>query len=224
MSGLVSHAQDNYLWWNDVHHWDGHTSWNQYMTYSTSFFGPNALPVPDVMNGNIDSLKTIEVDGGYNWSKGDKTKDTYIKGYLPLFKNRIAFVLDAVPIEWYKMDTVTRDLRAARNRSGEGKAGGDIYFQTLIALLKDHKKLPDVSLRIALRTASGTNLRNARYTDGPGYFFDLSAGKNFKTNSIVLRPYAMAGFYVYQTNDLEHLQNDCVMFGAGVDFFYKKII
>ena len=33
----------------------------------------------------------------------------------------------------------------------------------------------------------------------------------------------MSGFYAYQTFDLQHLQNDCLLFGAGVDYVFKKI-
>ncbi len=217
-------AQDDFTWWNEKHQWDGITPWNQYMKYSTSYFGPNALPVPDVMTGEIDTTTYLEVAGEYHWSTGDKTKDVFVRGYLPLFANRIAFSMDVVPIEWYETDTITRDARAARGRDGKGKAGGDIYFHTLINLIHNREYAPDVALRVTLRTASGTNLRNARYTDGPGYFFDLSFGKNLTlSKDIVLRAYTMSGFYVYQTNDLSHLQNDCILFGLGADVHIRKI-
>ena len=34
----------------------------------------------------------------------------------------------------------------------------------------------------------------------------------------------MAGFYAYQTFDIEHLQNDCFLYGAGTDLHLKKFI
>ena len=222
LSTINAHAQEDFSWWTEIHHWDGYTPWNQYMTMSTSFLGPNALPVPEVMKGSIDTLASLELSGDYNFSRGDKTKNIFTRGYLPLYENRFAVSIDVIPYEWYKTDTFTRDHRAARGRNGKGGAGGDIYFYSIFQILRNKAKWPDLSFRAAFRLASGTNLRNARYTDGPGYFFDLSAGKNYAIRSNVFRVYAMTGFYAYQTFDLQHLQNDCFLYGSGVDFILKK--
>jgi hypothetical protein len=183
--------------------------------------GPNALPVPEVTKGNVDSLTEVELSGSYNFSRGDKTTDFYTRGYLPLFHSRMAVMIDAIPYEWFKTDTFTRDVRAARTRSGKGGAGGDIYLTTNFRILQDRKSWPDLAFRFAYRLPSGTNLRNARYTDGAGYYFDLSAGKNYRIKNATLRIYAMGGFYVYQTYDLQHLQNDCLLFGFGADLNFK---
>jgi hypothetical protein len=217
-------AQTDYSWWNDIHNWDGHTSWVQYMTMSTSFMGPNALPVPELTNGRIDSLAELELAGDYYHSEGDKTTDFYLRGSLPLYDNRVSFSVDVIPYEWFKMDTVTRDERAARTQSGEGGAGGDIYFYSSIQLVRNKEHLPDIMFRAALRTASGTNLGNARFTDAAGYFFDISAGKNYSFKKNILRPYILCGFYSYQTYDLNHSQNDCLLYGIGADIHFRKII
>ena len=34
----------------------------------------------------------------------------------------------------------------------------------------------------------------------------------------------MGGFYDYQTYDLQHLQNDCILYGLGGDINFKRII
>lgn len=222
-SGFVS-GQTDYSWWVAIHHWDGYTSWQHYMTISPAFMGPNALPVPDVSKAENDSTFQLEAAGDAHFSTGDHTQDFFVRGYAPFYNSKIAFSIDVIPIEWFQTDTITRDLRASRGKSGKGKAGGDIYFTTYIQLLKDKKHWPDLSLRMALRTASGTNLGEARYTDGPGYYFDVSGGKTFATNKKFLkafRVYAMAGFYVYQTFDILHLQNDCFLYGAGIDFRFN---
>lgn len=215
-------AQEDYYWWAIKHNWDGVTPWNQYMTMSTSFMGPNSLPVPEVANGRIDSLMELEVAGEYHFSNGDKTKDFYTRGFLPLYDNRVAILIDVIPYEWFKTDAITRDLRAARTKSGKGGAGGDIYFSTFFQVIKDKHNFPDILFQATFRLASGTNLHNARYTDGPGYFFDISAGKNIFLNKKILRLYGMAGFYAYQTFDLQHLQNDCFLYGAGADLSNSK--
>lgn len=218
------HAEEDFGWWAAIHKWDGHTPWNQYMTISTSFMGPNALPVPEVTKGNIDTTAELEVAGDYHHSKGDKTTDFYTRGYLPLFNNRMAVSMDVIPYEWFKTDTATRDQRAARTKNGKGGAGGDIYFYSNFQLIRNQKYFPDILLQVAFRTASGTNLRNARYTDGPGYFFDISAGKNYNIKKSILRLYFMGGFYDYQTYDLQHLQNDCILYGLGADINFKRVI
>jgi hypothetical protein len=217
-------AQVDYSWWNTIHNWDGHTSWVQYMTMSTSYMGPNALPVPELTNGRIDSSAELEVAGDYHYSKGDKTTGFYLRGSLPLYENRVSFSVDVVPYEWFRMDTATRDERAARTQSGEGGAGGDIYFYSNIQLVRNKEYLPDILFRAAMRTASGTNLGNARYTDAPGYFFDVSAGKNYSLKKNILRLYVLGGFYTYQTYDLNHPQNDCLLYGIGADIHFSKII
>lgn len=219
------HAQvEDFGWWATIHHWDGHTPWNQYMTMSASFMGPNALPVPEVTKGRIDSSAELEGAGDYHYSQGDKTVDFYTRGYLPLYDNRMAVSVDVIPYEWFETDTATRDQRAARTKNGKGGAGGDIYFYTDFQLLRNHLHLPDILAQVAFRTASGTNLHNARYTDGPGYFFDISAGKNYAIKKHTLRLYLMGGFYVYQTYDLQHLQNDCILYGGGVDITFARLI
>jgi hypothetical protein len=217
-------AQEDFSWWNQKHNWDGCSPWTDYLTISTSFMGPNAIPVPEMTRGMIDSAAELEVAGDYYFSRGDKTKDFYLRGYLPLFSHRMSVTLEAVPYEWFTTDTITRDARAARTRSGKGGAGGDIYFTTCFSVLKEKEAVPGIALRAALRTASCTNLRNARFTDGAGYFFDVSAGKNFSLKKCTLRLYVMSGFYDYQTFDVEHLQNDCFLYGVGADLNFNKFM
>ncbi len=220
-----SKAQDDYSWWNEIHQWDGHTPWNQYMTISTSFFGPNALPVPEVKKGNLSEELEFEIAGGLHFGAGDKTQDFFTRLYIPLAEGKVAIEGFLVPLEFFEMDTVTRDERAARTKSGKGHAGGDIYISTQIQLLEDKEKWPDIALELAFRTASGTRLSDARFTDGPGYYMDFSFGKSIalaEERDIELRLYLMLGLYVYQTYDLEHLQNDAWMEGVGAELNFKK--
>jgi hypothetical protein len=100
----------------------------------------------------------------------------------------------------------------------KGYAIGDFYFSTLIQLSKD-RKFPNTMLRLATKTASGNQLEGARYTDSPGYFFDLSFSKELaKTESGMFRPFGLAGFYTWQTNDELNLQNDAFLYALGADY------
>jgi len=214
-------SQD-YDWWNKKHNWDGVTNWARYLIYSPAYLGPNALPVPEIRDALIEKSINLETKADFHFSKGDNTQNLFLKLFYPFWDGRVAVEIFAVPIEHFKMDTITRDERAGRDPDGEGYAAGDIYIGTLIQLLREHKHWPDLLLGITLRTASGGNVGNARYTDAPGYYFDLSAGKTFQAGqNLSLRPYVMFGFYAWQTNRDDYRQNDAFLYGVGLSFFNK---
>jgi len=221
---LTSFSQDeNYDWWNKKHNWDGISDWASYLTYSPAYLGPNALPVPEIRNALIETKVRLETRADLHFSKGDNTQNLFIKLLYPFWDGRVAVEMYGVPVEHFKMDTITRDERAGRDPDAEGYAAGDIYFGTLIQLLRKHKHWPDLLLGITLRTASGGNVGNARYTDAPGYYFDISAGKTFFADSkLSLRPYLMFGFYAWQTNRDEYRQNDAFLYGLGLSLFNEK--
>jgi hypothetical protein len=213
-------ASDEYQWWIDKHNWDGHTPWSNYLIFSTAYFGPNALPVPPMQQGLIQKKSLLDFSYEYHKGSGDYTHNALADLFIPLFSDRAGLNISMVPVEFFEMDTVTRDLRRSRNFEGNGRAVGDVYIGTHIQLLENHAILPDVLLTINLRTASGSNLSSARYIDTPGYYFDVSAGKNFLFDHPVftgMRLYGSTGFYVWQTNrDDKYFQNDAYMYGLGV--------
>lgn len=211
-------------WWNLRHGWDGYSRWQQYQYQEPGRMGPNALPVPDIRNGSIGKTGFFETDIDLHFSSGDKTQNLFVKLHLPIAKN-VALELWDVPYEQYQTDTVTRDHRAARGYTAEGSSTGDVYIATLISLVQNHTSLPDITLEIALKTASGNNLEDARFTDAPGYYFDLSFGKKYLLREgldVYMRPYGMFGFYVYQTHRDDYFQNDCILWGGGLDIGNKR--
>jgi hypothetical protein len=216
----------DFSWWNNKANWDGISRWQNYLTISPAFMGPNALPVPQVKQGTMpeSSFKlAYDVHTG-----AENTQNVFTELHVPLFSERVGLNFQLVPFEYYSMDTIIRDLRLARERDGEGTSVGDLYIGTYIQLIKDHRYLPDVLLTINLRTASGNNLGATRYTDSPGYFFDMSFGKNIKFGNEAfiksIRPYAMGGLYVYQTNRTDYPQNDCFLYGFGTDVSFNKLV
>jgi hypothetical protein len=207
-----------YNWWNQLHNWDGISSWKNYLKYSAKFMGPNALPVPEVNKGAFPDYTELLLGIQQHSGKGDKTINFLSEVFYPVVPRRAGLKIHYVPVEFYQTDTVTRNSRAARDRDPEGYSYGDVYLSTFIQVIKDHEKLPDVMLSINLKTASGTNLGNARHTDSPGYYFDASIGKTLLTGGEIVtswRPYFMGGFYSYQTNRSDYLQNDAFLFGLG---------
>jgi hypothetical protein len=112
-----------------------------------------------------------------------------------------------------------RDRRAARQQNAKGFAGGDFWFNTSMLLLEEKTFGFAVLGRVGLKTASGTRLDNARFTDAPGYFFDVTFGKNLiKTENKQLRIAAVQGLYVWQLLGGGKKQNDAYLFGAEINY------
>ncbi len=214
----------NYMWWNEIHHWNGYTVWYNYLTFSPAYMGPNALPVPEIKTGNINQNIVFSQNFVAQQIAGDLTLNLEDKLCIPLSKN-VALIFFIVPLEYYKTDTLVRDRRAARERSGKGFAAGDLNIATLVQLFTETYKRPSLLLSINLRTASGGKMISARYTDAPGYYFDFSSSKQFNlNNSFKLKFYAQIGFYVWQTNLPNYPQDDAWEYGVGTDILYKKLI
>ncbi len=220
---ISSAQEDDYTWWNIKHNWDGVTHWTRYLIYSPAYMGPNALPVPEIREGLLKKRISLETRAELNFSRGDNTQNLFLKLRFPFFKGRIAVELYGVPVEHFTMDTITRDERRGRDLNPEGFAVGDLNIGTLIQILRDQGNWPDILLGLTFRVPSGGNLSNARYTDAPGYFFDLSLGKSFKIGQkLSIRPFFMGGFYVWHTNDENLRQNDAFLYGTGVSLYNAR--
>lgn len=210
-------AQD-YAWWNNKHQWDGHTHWTAYIIYSPGYMGPNALPVPLMNADRLDGQHAFEWGTAGYLTHGEYTANLFYRGRYDIGNGLAAVEISHIAVEYYQMDSLIRDERRARSYDARGFATGDVNITTLLTLVRDHK-WPDVVLRINLRTASGGKLRDARHTNSPGYYFDLSMGKdlNFrKAKSHTLRWYGMLGFYVWQTDYTDNRQNDAILAGSGL--------
>jgi hypothetical protein len=215
---LFSFSED-YIWWNIKHGWEpGKPGWRNYMRITPGYLGPNALPVPDMKKGIVPLGTNLEIGFDYHFMEGDPTQDVFARYYHSFAEGKIAFELYGVVAEHYAMSDFIRDERISRDFDGKGFANGDLYFSTLIQVVKG-RKFPDTMFRMAGRTASGNKLEGARYTDSPGYFFDFSFSESYtgKSENITFVPFTSFGFYSWQTNDELNLQNDALMYGAGAD-------
>lgn len=209
----------DYGWWNTLVQWDGRSHWSEYLIYTPKYFGPNAIPVPEIKNGKIHNTTQLEVGLAAHFNEGDDAQNLTTRFYIPITKERVGLQIYAVPYERYKMTPETRDLRRARDFDGEGFAFGDIHIGTWVQLTKPDSKI-DLLLTLNIKTASGSNREATRFTDGSGYNFDLSAGRSFKLKNeqCIIRPHAQVGFYVWETNEDKNPQNDAFSFGAGSDW------
>ncbi len=222
ISFLASRGQDpnaDYGWWNELHGWDiGDPGWRNWIIISPGYLGPNALPIPDVKRGLLSEKTEFEITASNHFHPGDPTQDISGRVYIPFANSRVAIEAYGVLFENFAFSEEIRNERYARIEEGKGVAVGDLYFSTLVRLVKD-RKFPNTLFRFAAKTASGNMLEGARYTDSPGYFFDLSFSKDIgTTESGIFRPFGLFGFYSWQTNDELNLQNDAYMYAIGADF------
>lgn len=217
-------AQEDFSWWNQLVDWDGVTTWERYLTIAPASMGPNALPVPSFLTGRMDTTAYFQLGGVYHHHTGDPTENLTLDLFTPLFSNRVGIAFYWVPLEHFDFTDAVRDERSARRLVGEGLTTGDVHISTLIQLLAPRGRGVEALLRISLRTASGNDLGATRYTDSPGYSFDLTFGQDFQINNgrSVLRPYFMGGFYVWQTYTVQTLQNDAISFAAGLEWRLPK--
>jgi hypothetical protein len=185
------------------------------MKITPGYLGPNALPVPDVKKGIIESNSEMEIAVSSHFSKDDPTQDISGRLFIPFAKNKIAIEMYGVVLEHYSFSEKIRNERIARDEDGKGIAFGDFYFSTLIQISRN-RKFPNTLLRLATKTASGNQLEAARFTDSPGYFFDLSFSKDYGNKETgMFQPFGSFGFYSWQTNDELNLQNDAFLYSFG---------
>ena len=188
-----------------------------------AYFGPNAFPVPDMLDGRVQNHLRLEIAGdGYFGFQGDKTADVFARLFIPLFTDRVNLTVWMPVMEWYELTPERMaTCRVPDSLAHSGSGAGDAYFSTDIQILRDKKWAPDIALRAACKSASGGQYELARHYDCPGYFMDLSLGKSWllgKNKGAELRVAGSAGFLCWQTDNGR--QNDAVMY--GLQLFIKS--
>lgn len=203
------------------------TAQNREDYISTRYNGPNAFPVPDMLDGRTDSMLSVELAGDYyRGFAADKTTDIFARLQIPLFTPRVNLSIWMPVCEWYNLTPYRLSecmLPATENIRGYGY--GDVYVSTDIQVLVAHRWWPDITIRAAVKTASGGQWELARHFDDPGYFFDIAVGKSMyisKDRKVSakrqaesdweIRLAATTGFLCWQTTTAR--QDDAYQYGA----------
>jgi hypothetical protein len=211
-------------WWAELHHYDGVSDWSRYMTYTPAYFGPNALPVPEISSGQVVEKHLVELSTDVFWGFGDQTQSlsgrlTYV--FLP---RRLAVSAWGVMAEHYRTTEEVRNKRASLIEDAEETLLlGDWYISTQIGLLEESVRRPDLMLELIMKTASHRQTGGARYFDTPGTIFTLEGGKTFPLATPLLRSIRTSGeigFLCYQMNS--HHQNDAPLYGAKLHFNFGR--
>lgn len=171
-----------------------------------AFFGPNALPVPEMSDGQTSDQLRLEIAAdGYLGYDNSQTADIFARLSAPLF-TRWANLSIWMPVyEWYKQ------------ADGKGSGAGDVYVSTDVQILHNSwfkhntQYIPQMTVRVGVKTASGEQFNRYRHYDSPGYFFDLTMGQYIPLQNLELRLAGSVGFLCWQTANAR--QNDAVMYG-----------
>ncbi len=215
LAGLKTTAQTQEEWARTVN-WDGISHWSKYIITQPKYMGPNALPVPFIGNGSTDSNSYVGTSFSFYSMKGDKVIDWSLYGNYCLVKDLISIDISYEPVEWYRTsDTLKKQRHVYYQNYYDKHARGDVHLNVNLRLLKKWEKTIQLALRIGTRYPASSGLGAARYTDGMGYYFDVSYGKPL---SSTLKWIGMAGFYVWQLNGDSHRQNDAFLFGNGLEW------
>ena len=192
---------------------------------SPRHFGPNAFPVPTMLDGRVSETLKVELAGDYyHGFAADQTADLFARIYIPLFTKRVNLVVWMPVCEWYRMTAARqRECLVQDTARISGHGYGDVYISTDIQVLRARRWWPDITIRAAMKTASGEQYELARHYDDPAYFFDASIGKSMyigggkvtatreRASDWELRLAGSMGFLCWQT--VTARQNDAYQYG-----------
>lgn len=197
-----------------------------------AYFGPNAFPVPDMLDGRTSSNLKVELYGdcflGTTTGRAadDLTADLFARLTIPLFTPRVNLTVWMPIVEYFYTSPEVNAFRRLpdpyNKETLEGIDAGDVYISTDIQILTQKRNHLDITVRAALKTASANLYSKGRCYDSPGYFFDAALGRgfDFKGGEHNLRLAISGGFLCWQTDNGR--QNDAVMYGAKIGYTYKK--
>lgn len=184
---------------------------------SPAYFGPNALPIIDMSDGLTYNHLRLEVAAdGYFGFNNNRTADIIARVHVPLFTRWANLSLWMPIYEWYDQF------------DGKGSGAGDVYISTDVQVLHNDwfktdkaKYIPQMTVRLGMKTASGGQYERLRHYDCPGYFFDLAIGQSIPVKQVTLRFAGSVGFLCWQTNTAQ--QNDAVMYGLQAQLKHEYV-
>lgn len=203
--------------WAQTVNWDGFSHWTRYIVANAGHMGPNALAVPLISNGSIDTANSIGIAGQFHFAKGDNTQNINLYGNYCLVKDVISVEISYIPVEFNNMsDAVKRFRHVYYKNYYDKRTRGDVMLYSTVNIFNKWRKKIQLALRMGYRLPSSSDFASARFIDGMGYSVDISAAKPF--NTVPLKWVAMAGIYIWQIEVDDLRQNDAFLFGSGLEW------
>ena len=193
-----------------------------------AYFGPNAFPVPDMLDGRTSSVLKAELYGEcfLGTTTGNVADDVsgglFARLTIPLFTPKANLTVWMPIFEYFYTSAEVNTLRRLPHKGSlQGTDSGDVYVSADVRILSQEKHHIDITARAALKTASANKYDKGRCYDAPGYFFDAAFGRGFQFGEDHnLRVALSGGFLCWQTDNGR--QNDAVMYGALLAYTYKR--
>jgi hypothetical protein len=199
---------------------------NQYLQIAPGTLGPNALPIPYMDYALLDSMSNIETGIHAHYMEGDRGINSYLSLYWAVVPKRVAVHISGIPTETFQTKNSVRDERQIYyDDTGWITQAGDFWISTYIQLLKEHKKMPDISICYSAKTTIG-GATQGRFTDAPANYYYVAFGKSFTPkNGFIdkVRLAMLGGFYVWQTNKVELAQDEGPLYELGLDLNHKNL-
>jgi hypothetical protein len=193
-----------------------------------AYFGPNAFPIPDMVDGRTSSELKLELYGdcflGTTTGRvaDDITGDLFAKLTIPLFTPKANLTVWMPIFEYFYTSAEVNALRRLPHTGDlQGMDSGDVYVSADVRILSQERHHIDITARAVLKTASANAYAKGRCYDAPGYFFDAAFGRGFELGkNSNFRIALSGGFLCWQTDNGR--QNDAVMYGALLAYSYKN--
>jgi hypothetical protein len=176
--------------------------------------GYNALPALRNPDPEIGPHVEVEVSAAAQLSALVAARDAAATPYFRVtvpFHGVAALELDGVPFELFQISSATQARLDARRRAGT--APGDLRAGARFLLLAEGPRAPALGVRLVVKSTTGKALDSLRFTNAPGYVFDVLAGKDLRAvRGVALRAIAKLGFLAWQVG--QGRQDDALDYGA----------
>jgi hypothetical protein len=181
--------------------------------------GPNALPVPEMDYAQVAVSSSLETGIHAHFMKGDTSVNSYLSLNWIVVPEKVEVRFWGFPTETFRITNEVRDERQIYyDDPGWITHQGDLWISTRIQILKNHKKLPDITLNYTFKNSTGL-MKHGRYSDAGTNYFYLAFGKSFFPKIKIfdeLRIAGLGGFYLWQTNKVEMAQDEGPLIEAGL--------
>lgn len=213
----LSSLSQTAAWWENNVQWDGVTHWSRYILIDPKYMGPNALTVPHINNGSVDSLASFGLSGHFHLMKGDNTQNLILYGNYASKDKSISVEVSYIPFEHFQMShAIKTERKTFYLYYNNTTAAGDVLASTTVQPFQRIKDKIQIAFRLGVRMPAGTKLSLARYGDVPAYWIDCGFAIPFRNRN--WKWIGNGGFFVWQLNLDKFWQNDAILFGTGFEY------